>query len=133
METKKAKCTKLTKSDTKDNYGNTSFSIEFDNGDRGWYKSKKEDQTNFVAGQEQTYCIEEKVSGTGTKYYRITLPQTEQSFKPGGGGRPQQDPKVQFISFAASYAKDLIVGGKVQLIDFESQMNRIYNAMIAKL
>lgn len=134
METKKAKVTKITKMDKKDNYGNTSFIIEFDNTDKGYYRSKNEDQKNFIIGNVADYVIEEKTGNAGAKYFTVTLPKTEgfqKSF--GGGGKPQQDPKVSMISFSMSYTKDLVVGGKLDIKDLETGFNRIYNIMISKL
>jgi hypothetical protein len=134
METKKAKVTKITKMEKKDNYGNTSFIIEFDNGDKGYYRSKNEDQKNFIADNVSDYQIEEKTGSTGAKYFTVTVPKTDQPFsKPGFGGKPQQDPKVQMISFSMSYTKDLVVGGKLDIKDLETGFNRIYNLMISKL
>lgn len=128
---KKAKVTKITKIDKKDAYGNTSFIIEFDNGDKGYYTSKNEEQTKFIVGNVADYLIEEKQGKNGT-YYKVTTPQSD---KPAwsGGGKPQQDPKVQMISFAMAYTKDLIVGGKVSMNDLEKEFNRVYNIMISKL
>jgi hypothetical protein len=42
--------------------------IEFDNGDKGHYNSKKEVQDRFVIGKESTYTIETKVNGQYTNY-----------------------------------------------------------------
>lgn len=128
---KKAKITKITRMEKKDSYGNTSFIIEFDNSDKGFYTSKDEEQKKFVVGQESEYQIEEKQGSKGI-YYKITIPQTN---KPAftGGSRPAQDPKVQMIGFAMSYTKDLIVAGKVQLKDLGMQFEVIYNEMISKL
>lgn len=120
--------------DKKDNYGNTSFIIELDNGDKGYYRSKNEDQKKFVVGQETEYLIEEKKGATGNTYYTITLPQSEQQ---GGGGKPfgkpAPDPRIQMIGFAMSYTKDLIVAGKVGLQDLGTQFDIIYNEMTSKL
>lgn len=129
---KKAKCIKITKMDKKDNYGNTSFIIDLENGDSGFFRSKDENQTKFAVGQETEYNIEEQTGQTGKKYYKITIPQSEKpSF--GGGGRPQQDPRVQMISFAMAYTKDLVVAGKVELKDLGTQFDILYNEMIGKL
>lgn len=114
----------------KDSYGNTSFIVEFQNGDSGFYTSKDENQDKFVVGKEVEYNIEEKTGKTGKTYFKLSLPQAQ---RPQFGGRPQADPKVQMISFAAAYCKDLIVAGKVEITQFETQFNRIYNAMISKI
>jgi len=128
---KKGKVTKITRMEKKDSYGNTSFIIEMDNADKGFYTSKDEDQKKFIVGQEAEYQIEEKQGSKGV-YYRITIPHVN---KPAfnGGGRPAQDPKVQMIGFAMSYTKDLIVSGKVELKDLGMQFEVIYNEMIQKL
>lgn len=132
---KKSKVTKITKFDKKPGYNDTSFSIEFENGDKGFYSSKVEDQKSFVSGQDAEYNIEEKTGKNNKTYFRITSPlDPAPSFKSGGGGgRPQVDPKVQMISFAASYTKDLIIGGKVEMKDFEPAFNRLYTIMISKI
>lgn len=130
---KKAKVIKVTKFDKKDNYGNTSYSIEFENNDKGFFSTKDEDQKKFVIGQESEYNIEEKTGATGKVYHKITLPQSEQPAKSFGGGKPAQDPKIQMISFSMSYTKDLVVAGKVPLADLAKEFNNIYNLMISKV
>lgn len=117
--------------DKKDTYGNTSFIVEFESGDKGFYTSKNEDQKNFVVGIESEYVIEEK-QGAKAKYFKVTVPQAQQQNK-WTGGKPQQDPKVSMISFSASYSKDLIVAGKVGIQEFEKTFDLIYNKMISKL
>lgn len=130
---KKAKATKITRMEKKDNYGNTSFIIELDNGDKGFYTSKNEDQKKFVVGQETEYLIEEKQGSKGV-YFKITLPQSEGGAgKSFGGGKPAPDPKTQMIGFAMSYTKDLIVAGKVGMQDLEKEFLRIHTLMTSKL
>ena len=128
---KKAKTTKITTMAQKDSYGNTSFVIELDNGDRGFYTSKDENQTKFVVGKETEYNIEEKQGKKGP-YFKITLPQAEQPAW-SGKGKPQVDPRVQMISFSASYAKDIICAGKAELKDFGTIFEMIYGEMTSKL
>jgi hypothetical protein len=132
METKKSKVTTIEKRDQKDGYGNTSFVVSFENGDKGWYTSKNEDQTKFVAGKQAEYIIEEK-QGAKAKYFKITIPQKENNFGSGGFQKKSADPKVQIISFAASYTKDLICAGKATPESFEFTFDKIYNKMISKL
>lgn len=124
---KKSKVTKITKMDKKDNYGNTTFIIEFENGDKGFYTSQKEDQTKFIVTQEAEYNIEEKEGKKG-KYYKITPPQPQ-----GGGRKPQAEPRIQMISFAMSYTKDLVVAGKIPLDDIERIFGKIYSTMTSKI
>lgn len=126
----KAKPTKITRLDKLDSYGNTSFVIEFDNGEKGFYTSKSPDQTKFVVGNVADYEIEVKQGSKGP-YNKITVPQP--AFVKGGGGKPAVEPRIQMISFAMSYCKDCIVAGKIPLADMEKEFNRIYNAMVSKL
>lgn len=124
----KAKPTKITKMEKKDSYGNTSFIIEFDNGDKGFYTSKSEDQKKFIVGNVADYEVETKQGSKGP-YNKITVPQTD---KPAFG-KPQVEPRIQMISFAAAYTKDLVVAGKFSMNEFEKEFNRIYNIMTAKI
>lgn len=128
----KAKVVKITKMEKKDSYGNTSFVLEFENGDRGFYTSKNEDQKKFVVGQEAEYNLEVKQGSKGP-YNKITVP-NDNSFVGGGFGKKAPvDPRVQMISFAAAYTKDLIVAGKIGMNDFKKEFENIYNVMIAKI
>lgn len=126
---KKSKVTKVTKLNKKDSYGNTSFVIEFENSDKGFYTSKNEDQKNFIVGQEATYMIEEKEGKEGKRYFKIKIPQAQKHW--GGGGRVQIDPKIQMISFAHSYAKDLVAAGKVDVKDLSKCSKEIFNSMVS--
>ena len=127
---KRSKVTKVTKMDKKDSYGNTSFVIEFENADKGFYTSKAEDQKHFVVGQEAAYNIEEKTGSTGKVYFKVTVPQSQKQWSGGGGGKPQIDPKVQMISFAHSYAKDLVTAGKVEVKDLSKTSKEIFKSMV---
>lgn len=128
---KKSKVTKITKMDKKDSYGNTSFVIELENGDKGFYVSKHEDQKNFIHGQEATYLIEEKEGSTGKKYNKITLPKVENKWNGGGKGNYTPiDPRIQMISFSTSYAKDLVVADKITMKDLSKVSEEIFNNMI---
>lgn len=127
----KQKVTKITKMDKADSYGNSSFVIEFQDGLRGFYTSKDPNQNKFVVGQETEFNVEERDGKNGKKYNKISLPQTQKPFN--GGGRPAPEPRVQMISFAAAYTKDLIVAGKVPLAEFGITFEMIYGEMINKL
>lgn len=124
----KAIVTKITKMEKIDSYGNTSFIIEFDNGDKGFYSTKNAEQNYFVVGKDAEYNIEAKQGSKGT-YYKVTTTQKEFS----GGFKKQIDPKVQMISFAMAYSKDLVVSGKVDLKDLGQTFERMYQSMISKL
>jgi hypothetical protein len=127
---KQSKVTKVTKLDKKDSYGNTSFIIEFDNNDKGFYTSKNEEQKNFIQGQEATYLIEEKEGKEGKKYCKVTTPQAGKPF--AGGKQPfiPVDPRIQMISFSTSYAKDLVVAGKIDMKELPKASEDIFKNMI---
>jgi hypothetical protein len=135
MEIKHSKVTRLVKGQAPDSYGKWSFQLEFENGDRGYYNTKNGDQTFFIQGSPCDYLIEAKTSKTGSTYYVINHPEEQATKAAASSGfqRKQQDPKIQFVSFAMSYCKDLIVAGKVPMADLEKEFNRIYNTMSSKL
>jgi hypothetical protein len=122
---------KITKLDRLDTYGNTTFIIEFKDSTKGFYTSKDPEQKKFIVGQETEYNIEEK-EGKKRKYNKLTIPQPVG--KPAfGGGKPAVEPRIQMISFAAAYTKDLIVAGKVPLGEFGVTFEMIYGEMISKI
>lgn len=127
----KSKVVKITKLDRLDTFGNTTFIVEFEDATKGFYTSKNPEQKKFIVGNVADYELEVKQGSKGP-YNKITVPQTDSFFK-GGGGRPAVEPRVQMISFAAAYTKDLVVANKFQMDDFEKEFNRIYNIMISKL
>lgn len=98
--------------------------IELDNGDKGSIGAKEEMPAKLNPGQSLTYTID------GNK---IKAVQSAGNFPKGGGGKFQQDPKIQFIGFSMSYVKDMIVAGKMPIADLEKEFNRMYNLMISKL
>lgn len=104
--------------------------IELDNGDVGQIGSKEKMPAKLNPGQELTYTIEETERGAKIKAFMPSIPG---SFKPGGGGRPVADPRIQMISFTGSYIKDLVVADKIKMDDFEKQFNRIYSLLISKI
>ena len=122
----KAKVTKITRMDQKDTYGNTSFVVEFDNGEKGFYTSKNENQTKFVVGNVADYELEVKQGKKGP-YNKITVHQTD-GWKPGG--KTPVDPRVSFVSMSMSYSKDLVVGGKVPLSDINVMAESMFNKML---
>lgn len=130
METTKSKVTKITKMDKLDTYGNTSFVIEFEDGTKGFYTSKNPEQTKFIVGNVADYLVEVKQGSKGP-YNKITVPQTGVPFVKGaGGGRPVADPRAQFIGFAASYAKDLVIADKIKIDNMNAFADAIFKNMI---
>jgi hypothetical protein len=125
----KARPTKITKLDKLDNFGNTTFVIEFDEGTKGFYTSKNPEQNKFVVGNVTDFEVEAKQGSKGP-YNKITIPNA--GFKPGVG-KPQVDPRQQVATFAMSYTKDLIVASQVKLGDMEAVFDRMYKAIMSKV
>jgi hypothetical protein len=98
--------------------------IDLDNGDTGQIGTKEKMPSKLNPGSELTYTIES--TSRGNKIKAVTS-----NFKPGG--RPPVDPRIQMISMAMSYSKDLIVADKVKIDLLEKTFERIYNIMIAKI
>jgi hypothetical protein len=101
--------------------------IELDNGDSGQIGSKEKMPAKLNPGSELTYTIESTSRGNKIK---AVVPAGNQ-FQ--GKGRAMPEPRIQMISFAAAYTKDLIVAGKIGISDFEKEFNKIYNVMISKI
>lgn len=101
--------------------------IELANGDKGQIGSKEKMPAKLNPGSDLTYTIEETARGNKIK---AVAAQGQQG---GFQGRKAPEPRVQMISFAAAYTKDLVVAGKFGMQDFEKEFNRIYSIMIAKL
>jgi hypothetical protein len=99
--------------------------IELDNGDKGSIGAKDKEPSKLNPGQSLTYTLE--VTDKGTKIKAVSA---KPSFN--GGGKFQQDPRVQFISFSMSYAKDLMVGGKIEEKNLINCFEKIYKAMESK-
>ena len=101
--------------------------IELANGDKGQIGTKEKMPSKLNPGSELTYTLE--VTQRGNKI-KAVVPAGNQF---AGRGRAMPEPRIQMISFAAAYTKDLIVGGKVGMQDFEKEFNKIYNVMISKI
>jgi hypothetical protein len=123
----KARPTKITKLDKLDNYGNTTFVIEFDEGTKGFYTSKNPEQNKFVVGNVTDFEVEQKQGSKGP-YNKITIPQAA-GFKPGGG-KPAQDPKQYFLTTGYAYSKDLVIAGKIDTDKLHNLAEDIFNNMV---
>lgn len=98
--------------------------IDLVNGDSGQIGSKEKMPAKLNPGSELTYTIESTTRGNKIK---AVVPN---NFKPGGGGRPVADPRASFIGYAASYSKDLVIGGKIQIDNMNAFSDAIFKNMI---
>lgn len=89
-----------------------SFSIEYD-GKKAYYNSKVNPQNKFIEGAENEFTEMEAVSKkTGAKYFTV-----KPLAKQGQSGYAKELKKEQskYSGFAMSYAKDLVIAGKIPL------------------
>lgn len=96
--------------------------IELANGDKGQIGSKEKMPSKLNPGSELTYTIEG--SSRGNKIKAVL------GDKPQFGKKQFQDPRAQFIGFSAAYAKDLVVGGKLDLKEMNGAAESIFKNML---
>lgn len=133
METKNGKVVSANfKKEWSGQYG-TMFDhdVEFADGTKGVYTSKKKDQDTFKVGAELPYTLEVK-ERNGYKN-NVIKPVSENKGGFGGKTFAPKNYKADFISFAASYSKDLVVAGKAEIKDFRKIFSTMYDVMAEKL
>lgn len=120
------KTSKITKSQFKNEWTNPQTNtkvyyhdLEFDNGDSGSIGTKEMNPSKIAVGQTLTYTIDNG-----------KIKAVQQSFK--GGGFKQKPYEHECASYSASYAKDLVVGGKIETKDLLPIADKIYNWLISK-
>lgn len=107
-----------------------SFKVSYD-GKTAFYNSKSKDQKNFVAGQEAEFTEEERTftkdSGDIAKYLIVKpLNQNRQS----NFGKALKKEQSRYSGFAVSYAKDLVVAGRLQFDELLPYATVLFNAMV---
>jgi hypothetical protein len=97
--------------------------VELDNGDKGSIGCKDKEPTWLNPNQELCYTLDNG---------KIKKVQPQNGS--GGGKKPfvPVDPRIQFISFSMSYAKDLCVAGKIDDKKLISTFELIYDKMEEK-
>ena len=89
------------------------FEIHYD-GKRASYSSKSKDQKHFVKGQEAEFIEEQKTfvnkEGKPMPYLVVKIPQQQRESNFGKALKKEQS---KYSGFAVSYAKDLVVAGKL--------------------
>lgn len=107
-----------------------SFKVSYD-GKTAFYNSKSKDQKNFVAGQESEFTEEERTftkdNGDIAKYLIVKpLNQNRQS----NFGKALKKEQSRYSGFAVSYAKDLVVAGRLQFEELLPYATVLFNAMV---
>lgn len=91
-----------------------------------YYSSKSKDQTKFVKGKEAEFNEEEKSGSNGT--YLTIKPITANRYSNFGKALKREQSK--YSGFAMSYAKDLVVAGKIELNNMEAYTEAMFNLMV---
>ena len=92
---------------------------------QGFYNSKKKEQTYFKPGQEAEFDIEIKHSDRGD--FTVIKPAKQGSFS--GYNRNLKKEQSRYTTMGASYVKDLIIAGKVDIKDWERATEKIVKFM----
>ena len=109
-------------------FGKTySFEIKYDD-KTAYYTSKSKDQKKFIEGEEYEFTEEQRESKKGNKYW-VVKPIYQQGFKSNYGKAVQRE-QSKYAGFSASYVKDLIVAGKLDIKDWESASKKIFTHMV---
>jgi diaminopimelate epimerase len=108
-----------------------SFKIKYDD-KIGFYSSKYRDQKKFIPGQEVEFTEESKTTidkqGNPHEFFVIKpLNQNKQS----NFGKALKKEQARYSGFAVSYAKDLVVAGKVELEDMQPFAWTLFELMVA--
>lgn len=103
-----------------------SFRVEYD-GKEAFYSSKSKDQTKFVKGKEALFTEETLIGKNNKPYLKIKPPQT------GGGSnyaRAVSREQSKYSGFAMSYAKDLLIAGKIEFDQLLPACKKMFDYMV---
>lgn len=136
---KKSKVTEVKPLNKKDDFGNFSFVIKFENNDFGFYTTKDEKASAFKVGEEITYVYEERPKKDNSGVYtKISLPKKD-FVRQGGGGNYQLSiedyvlrQKMDSVGYAMSYAEKLVEAGKAELANVKTLAKDIHVWMVAQ-
>lgn len=102
-----------------------SFKISYED-KTAYYSCKKKEQTEFIQGQEKEFVEEEKKTEKGT-YLTVKLAPKERN---SNYSRQVKKEQSRYSGFAVSYVKDLVIAGKIEMKDFETYSEKIFNLMV---
>lgn len=91
-----------------------------------FYSSKKKEQTYFQPNVEVEF-IEESRTGNNGDYLIIKPIQQKQQSNYGKEIKKEQS---KYSGFATSYAKDLVIGGRIPLEELESKAWELFKLMV---
>ena len=124
----KALITKVTfKEEREGKFGKQfNFEIEYD-GKTAYYSSKSKEQTIFIEGQECEFNEEKRTSKKGNPYLVVKAIYQQNNSQYGKALAREQS---KYAGFSASYVKDLIVAGKINIKDWEKASAKIFKHMV---
>lgn len=102
-----------------------SFKVSY-NGRSAFYSSKSKEQTNFVPGKESEFTEETKTSANGS--YLVIKPFNPN--KQSNFGKALKKEQSRYSGFATSYAKDLVVAGKIPFEDLANEAWILFELMV---
>lgn len=121
------KTSKILKSEFKNEWTNPQTNtkvyyhdLELENGDKGSIGTKEMNPQKISVGQELTYTLENG-----------KIKAAQQPFNKGGGFKSKPF-EHECAAYSASYAKDLVVAGKVETKDLLTIADKIYNWLLTK-
>lgn len=107
------------------------FEIHYDK-KKAKYTSKNKDQKNFIKGQEAEFIEETKtfVKKNGeTQEYLAIKPPLKPFQKQSNFGKAMTKEKSKYSGFAVSYAKDLVVAGRLDRDELVTYAWVLFEAM----
>ena len=97
---------------------------------KGYYSSKKKEQTKFVAGQESEFDTQLQSNDKGNTWLKIKPVQINKGYS--NAGRAQQREQSKYSGFAMAYAKDLVVAGKIEIEQMYAEAQCMIDWMVEK-
>ena len=95
------------------------------------YSSKYKDQRSFVAGQEAEFTEEQRDhTGTDGNTFTYTIIKPIKQQRQSNFGKALTREQSRYSGFAMSYAKDLVVGGRIQLDDMLMWTEIMFGKMV---
>jgi hypothetical protein len=99
----------------------------FYDGKEALYNSKTKEQNKFVAGQEAEFTEEEKESN-GKKFWGVKLIQQGKYSPYAKAVKKEQS---RYSGFAVSYAKDLVIAGKIPFNELAEYSTVLFELMVS--
>jgi hypothetical protein len=108
------------------------FAVKYDN-KKAFYSSKTKDQNKFVAGQEAEFTEEEKTytNKDGNPASFLVIKPFNPNKPASNFGKALKKEQSRYSGFAVSYAKDLVVGGRIQIEKLPDYAWELFNLMVA--